>query len=201
MFFGKFLSGWLLFLLTLTAAFLPFSTANSASGANELSRPSEMHGRDLVTGHDFTWTSQDPQRGPLVMVFLSSVCPCSNSHLGELTALAKDFPSATFVGVNANADEELVSAKSYFEKSGLTFPVLRDPGSKWANQLRALKTPHSFVFDTKGGLVYQGGVSDSSNFTPDARKYLREALDDITHDRPVREARTRVLGCTIEREN
>lgn len=179
--------------------FFTFLLVLQSIPALALIRPHDLHARDLVTGKTFDLKSAEGS--PLVVVFLSSVCPCSDSHRSELTQLKADFPRAIIVGVNANADEDLVSAKSYFEKSGLPFPVIRDPGSKLANDLKALRTPHAFLFSPEGNLVYQGGVSSVSHFEPEARKYLREALEDVTANRKVRTAQARPLGCIIERED
>lgn len=161
-------------------------------------RPPEIHGRDLVTGKNIDVVNLSGK--PVALVFLSSFCPCSDSHRPELAKLQKDFPNALIIGVNANADEDLVDAKKYFEKSELPFPVIRDPGSKLANEYKALRTPHAFLFSPQGDLIFQGGVSSTSHFEDSAQKYLREALEDVTAGVPVRTAKARPLGCLIERE-
>jgi hypothetical protein len=136
----------------------------------------------------------------LVVVFLSAACPCSNSHLEELRDLEKKYTDFHFVGIHSNRDEERDFSQAYFKKAALPFPVLQDHQAKWADELKAFKTPHAYVILPDGKVAYQGGVSDSHELKEAHRKYLREALDDLTQDRPVKTPRARAVGCVISRE-
>lgn len=138
-------------------------------------------------------------KSALVVVFLSAKCPCSNSHIGELRALAKDYAIFVFVGVHSNSDESLKDAKTYFGRADLPFPIVQDEKARLADEYKALKTPHAFVIDARGKILYQGGVSDSHEFEKSNRKYLREALADIAAGRPVKIREGRTLGCMIQR--
>ena len=134
-----------------------------------------------------------------VVVFLSTDCPCSNSHIPELAQLAKDYPEFYFVGVHSNANETLETCKVYFKKANLPFPVIQDQESKLANQFKALKTPHAFVIIPSGDIVYQGGVSNRADFSHSDKRFLRDALQDIQDHKSVRTSQGRTLGCIIKR--
>ncbi|HWU43975.1 MAG TPA: redoxin family protein [Bdellovibrio sp.] len=135
-----------------------------------------------------------------VVVFLSAKCPCSGSHEVVLNDLAKEYPDFIFVGVHSNADEDKTITKNHFAEAKLSFPVLQDSRSAWANQLGALKTPHAFVFNPKGELLYQGGVTDS-HVGPAAKKtFLKDVLSDIQSGKAPRMKEGRALGCFIQRE-
>ncbi len=136
----------------------------------------------------------------IVLVFLSSRCPCSNSHLKELNSLAEIYKNFVFIGVHSNADEDLAQARNYFSKAALGFPVLQDNKGQLAAQFKALKTPHAFVIDEKGQVVYRGGVSDSAIASQANKFFLRNALLDLKTGHPIRTASTRTLGCVIQRE-
>lgn len=135
----------------------------------------------------------------LVVVFLSAKCPCSNSHVVEISHLSKDFPEFNFVAVHSNKDESLEKSKEYFANSKLPFLVIQDEENKIADEFKALKTPHVFVILADGKIAYQGGVSDSNNFAESHKKYLRDALTDIHDNKPVRTPEGRTLGCSIPR--
>ncbi len=135
----------------------------------------------------------------LVVVFLSAKCPCSNSHVGEITQLSKDFHEFNFVAVHSNKDESIEKSKEYFANSKLPIPIIQDDENKIADDFKALKTPHVFVVLADGKIAYQGGVSDSNNFAESHKKYLREALTDIHDNKPVRTPEGRTLGCSIPR--
>ena len=154
-------------------------------------------GHDVVTGEDLA-RIETGKKGTVV-VFLSARCPCSNSHIDELKALAKDHPDYRFVGVHSNRDEDASTSHDYFKKAGLPFPVLQDEHAALADRFKALKTPHAFLFTESGERVYAGGVSDSHNFPDSKRKFLREALDDLSKGGSVRTSEGRTLGCIIQR--
>ena len=135
----------------------------------------------------------------IVVVFLSAKCPCSDSHIAEMKSLHKDYPEFSFVAVNSNTDESNDLAQEYFKRAGLEFPVIKDKNLELADRYKAFKTPHAFVMNNEGRVLYQGGVSSSRQFATADRKYLREALINIHNDKPVTMEEGRTLGCVISR--
>lgn len=135
----------------------------------------------------------------LVVVFLSAVCPCSDSHIPELRNLQKEYPQFQFVGVHSNEEENVQDTQTYFKDAKLPFTVLRDKKFKIADTFGALKTPHAFVISRQGEVLYRGGVSSSHEFADAEHKYLRAALQDIARKQTVRIPEGRVLGCVISR--
>ena len=101
--------------------------------------------------------------------------------------------------IHSNADENVEQAKHYFEMAKLDLPVLQDSDSKFANVFKAMKTPHGFIVNTNGQIVYRGGVTSSASAAPTDTQYLRNALEDLKQGRPVKVANGRTLGCAIRR--
>lgn len=159
--------------------------------------PSHLSGKSALGSSDVD-VSAEGRKG-LVVVFLSAVCPCSNSHLNELKRLKQEYPDFSFVGVHSNADEAKELTVDYFKKADLPFPVIQDTGTKIADEFKALKTPHVFVVLKDGSTAYKGGVSSSREFDNADRKYLREALSDLVAGQKVRTPEGRTLGCAISR--
>lgn len=172
--------------------------AFSLSGLTAAALPHQLSGNSVIDGQQFK--VGEPVKKGLVVVFLSAVCPCSNSHLVELKKLKSEFPDFDFVGIHSNTDEDKDLTSSYFKTANLPFPVLQDSKAKLADEFKALKTPHVFVVLKDGTTAYQGGVSSSRHFddTTD-RKYLREALSDLASGRKVNTPEGRTLGCVISR--
>lgn len=171
---------------------LAFILAAAFAGA---AQPVSISGVDLQTGES---AKINTEKG-IVVAFLSARCPCSNSHIAELAALAKSYPEFQFIGVHSNHDEDLEPTRAYFRKVALPFPILQDNRAILADRFKALKTPHVFVYSGTGEKLYAGGVSDSHDFSQSGHKYLREALDDLSHGRAVRTSEGRTLGCVIQR--
>lgn len=134
-----------------------------------------------------------------VIIFLSSLCPCSNSHVEYLKKLYAENPEFEFIGIHSNADEKSDVAKEYFKAANFPFPVLKDTHSKWANEFKANRTPHSFVVDQKGDIIYEGGVTSSSNPANAENFYLKDALSAVKMGQKIELTKTRVLGCEIAR--
>jgi hypothetical protein len=80
--------------------------------------------------------------------------------------------------------------------------VLLDPAGTVGRAYEAKTTPHMFVVDPKGTLVYMGGFDDKPSTNPadakTAHNYVQAALDDVKAGKPVRDAVTRPYGCSVK---
>ena len=80
--------------------------------------------------------------------------------------------------------------------------VLLDPKSRIARAYSATVTPHMYVIDAAGMLVYKGGIdsipSSNVNDIARAKQYVRVALDEVLAGKPVSVASTRPYGCTLK---
>ena len=161
---------------------------------------SSIEGADVVNGKDVKVQMSDAAKGT-VLVFLSAKCPCSASHEGLLNDLHAKYKDFVFIAVHSNSDENAEMTKAHFANSNLKFPVIQDTKSKWANELGALKTPHAFVLDKKGEVLYQGGVTDSHTGPAAKNKFLDNVLEDISAGKAPRIKEGRALGCIIQRED
>lgn len=160
--------------------------------------PVPLTGRDLVKGSPVTIDPAASAKGTVV-VFVSSKCPCSQSHEPTVAKLAGRFKDFTFLGVNANADETEAEAKEHFAKAALPFPVVRDEGGKLADRLGALKTPHAFVLGRDGEVLFSGGVDDSHLAESASEHFLADALSAIRDGKAPARKQVRALGCVIQR--
>jgi hypothetical protein len=80
--------------------------------------------------------------------------------------------------------------------------VLLDPKGTVGRSYDARVTPHMYIVDAKGTLVYMGGIDDKPTTDWDdvktATNYVRAALDDMAKGRPVANPVTRPYGCTVK---
>jgi hypothetical protein len=80
--------------------------------------------------------------------------------------------------------------------------VLLDASGKVGRLYGARTTPHMFVIDASGTLVYQGGIdsiaSTSKADLKRAENHVLAALADINAGRPVAKSDTRPYGCSIK---
>jgi peroxiredoxin len=80
--------------------------------------------------------------------------------------------------------------------------VLVDPDSATARAYQAKTTPHMFVIDPTGKIVYAGAIDDRPSTRPAdplaANNYVRAALTQATSGMPVATAATTPYGCSIK---
>ena len=80
--------------------------------------------------------------------------------------------------------------------------VLLDPQSKIAKAYGATVTPHMYIIDASGTLVYKGGIDSIPSSSVDdiakAKQYVRVGLDEVMAGKPVTDASTRAYGCTLK---
>jgi hypothetical protein len=79
--------------------------------------------------------------------------------------------------------------------------TILDPDGKVGSLYGALTTPHMYVIDAKGTLVYKGGIDSIPSARPDslpkAVNYVRETLAALAANKPVPNPSTRPYGCSI----
>jgi len=80
--------------------------------------------------------------------------------------------------------------------------LLLDHDGKVGRLYGARTTPHMFVIDKTGKLVYMGGIDDRPYTDPDslkgAKNYVALALDDLKSGRPIADPVTRPYGCSVK---
>jgi hypothetical protein len=134
-----------------------------------------------------------------VLVFLSPVCPCSRAHESVLRGLQSKFSNVQFVGIYSGNDSvEESKAREHFQKAALGFPLVRDADLSLANRFEAMRTPHAFVLDPTGTVLYQGAVDDVRTGHAE-RLFLNDTLERLVQGKPLEVTETRPLGCRIER--
>jgi thioredoxin-related protein len=157
-----------------------------------------LKGLDLLSKKEFQLVFPSQQK--TVLIFMSAKCPCSGSHEPLIKALAEQFKDFKFLAVHSNANESEAETNSHFRNANLGFPVIQDSGAQWADSYGALKTPHAFVLDKFGKILYQGGVTDSHVAPQSKTQFLKEVLQDLQDGKKPRRSEGRTLGCYIQRE-
>ncbi|WP_293676870.1 redoxin domain-containing protein [uncultured Phenylobacterium sp.] len=80
--------------------------------------------------------------------------------------------------------------------------VILDPDGTVGRAYAAKTTPHMYVVDKAGKLVYMGGIDDRASADPaslnGAKNYVVAALADVKAGRPVAQPATRPYGCSVK---
>jgi peroxiredoxin len=159
-----------------------------------------------------TWSLADLKGKIVVLETTNHDCPYVGKHYrsGNMQSQQRD---ATAKGVvwltvaaSAPGEQGYVTASEanaiVARNNAAPTAVLLDPQSKIAHAYGATVTPHMYVIDKTGKLVYKGGIDSiaSSNVddVPRATQYVRVALDETMAGKPVTQASTRPYGCSLK---
>jgi peroxiredoxin len=90
------------------------------------------------------------------------------------------------------------------ESFGLKHPILIDESGSIGKLYGAERTPHLYVIDASGVLVYRGAVDNSPDGTGESPtgdklvRYVDEAVLAIRASKPVVPAETKAYGCSVK---
>lgn len=148
----------------------------------------------------------------VVLEWTNFGCPFVKKHYdsGNMQGLQKEFTGkgvawlsicSSAPGKQGNMSSEEWS-KSEQEKGAAPTAVLLDPDGKVGRGYEAKTTPHLFVIDPAGKLIYAGGIDNKP--TPDpadipgATNYVRAALEAAMAGQPVTTPTSKPYGCSVK---
>lgn len=196
----------------LVAVAFGVSLAAPADAAPSIGKPAPA-----FTGTDSTGAEHalaDFRGKTVVLEWTNHECPYTVKHYesGNMQALQQETAADGIVwlsvissapGLQGYVTAEQANALT--ESRGASpAAVLLDPKGEIGSLYSARTTPHMYIIDPDGTLVYMGAIDDdsSSRGNPEsANNYVRAALDDLANGRPVQEAATRPYGCSVKYAN
>lgn len=107
-----------------------------------------------------------------------------------------------YLAVNSNFYNTAADSKAIEEKYGVTFPILIDTSGTIAKAYDAKTSPHMFVINKEGNIVYDGALND--NPTPDvekdasAKNYVELAVAAAAKDEMPETTKTKPYGCGLK---
>jgi hypothetical protein len=79
---------------------------------------------------------------------------------------------------------------------------LLDPNGTAGKAYGAKTTPHMFILDPKGTVIYAGAIDDKPSTDPadiaPAKNYVAAALDQAMAGKPVETTSTQSYGCSVK---
>lgn len=88
------------------------------------------------------------------------------------------------------------------KRSAEPHAVILDSEGNIGRIYNAKTTPHMFIIDATGQLIYMGGIDSITTSNPDdisrATQYVRVALQEIAAGKPVSTAVTKPYGCSVK---
>ena len=148
----------------------------------------------------------------VVLEWTNPECPFVRKHYssGNMQALQKEWGSRDVVWLAINSTNaghsEFKTPREMSDwvqaQGAAPAATLLDSTSGTGRAYGAKTTPHMFVVDPAGKVVYAGAIDDKRSANPaDARtahNYVRAALTEATSGKPVSVASTTPYGCSIK---
>lgn len=151
----------------------------------------------------------------VVLEWVNPGCPYVRKHYDAKNMQATQKSAAdkgvVWLAVNSTAPEHgdyLVPAKlaAWMKEQGAAATAtLMDEDGRLGRAYGARTTPHMYVIDPQGKLVYAGAIDDKPTSRaadiPGAVNHVNVALAESLAGKPVSTASTRAYGCTVKYSN
>lgn len=148
----------------------------------------------------------------VVLEWTSDACPYSHKHYdsGNMQRLQMDATRSGVVWLTVITDApgsagymKPEQVRRWRGKVGShATAILIDSDGRLARAYEARTTPHMFIADKRGRLVYMGGIDDRPFVDPASLKgatnYVALALADLKAGRPIAHPVTRPYGCSVK---
>jgi hypothetical protein len=169
----------------------------------------------LFTGHASdgkTYGLADYQGKFVVLEWYNPRCPFIRKHYdsGNMQGLQEKYgqKGVIWLAIDSSAPgkEGYMVAKEAEVMRGRekekSLATLLDPDQKIASLYAAKTTPHMFIIDPKGILIYQGAIDDHNSADsvdiPKSKNYVAAALDQAMAGKAVAVASTHPYGCSVK---
>ena|SRR5689334_14654343 len=148
----------------------------------------------------------------VVLEWTNNGCPFVGKHYrsGNMQALQKKYTGQGVAWLtvvsSAPGTQGYVTAeeadRDTQQRGAAPTAVLLDPSGTLGHLYGAQATPHMYVIDATGQLVYMGAIDDIPSADPDdiarAKNYVAAAIDAVKAGQRVSVPATRAYGCSVK---
>jgi len=140
----------------------------------------------------------------IVLEWYNPSCPFTRRHYdsGAMPQRQRAWTSKGVVWLSVSTTARIERAAAFARsKGGAATALLDDLEAKTARAYQAKTTPHMFVIDPKGVLIYKGAFDDRPETdrvsVPEGRNFVDDALTSAMANRPVETPVTTPYGCAV----
>lgn len=201
------MKNWIAILTLAVAGFLmAFAPTDSTLkiGAEMPASEVEMVG---VDGNSYSLEKLMGEKG-LLVIFSCNTCPFVLGWQDQYPKLADKARSMSMgmVLVNSNEakrdDEDSMEAmKEHAAEHGYNMPYVIDQNHRVADAFGARTTPHVFLFNADGVLVFEGSINDKYENREEVatQQYLHKAMNELNEGLKTSQPQSQAIGCSIKR--
>ena len=139
----------------------------------------------------------------VVLEWVNPDCPFVQRHYkaGTMKSLATKYGAQDVVWLTINSTNYMdAEASAAFKAANdLPYPILVDQSGEVGHLYGAATTPHIFVIDGSGTVVYIGAIDDDPRGSSDVpTNYVAAALDEVLAGEAVSTPETKPYGCSVK---
>jgi peroxiredoxin len=139
----------------------------------------------------------------VVLEWLNPDCPFVQRHYkaDTMKSLAETYGGKGVVWLTINSTNYMdAEANAKFKAANqLPYPILVDQDGAVGHLYDAKTTPHMYIIDGDGKLVYMGAIDDDPRGSSDTpANYIAAALDEVLAGKAVTTAETTPYGCSVK---
>jgi len=148
----------------------------------------------------------------VVLEWVNFECPFVGKHYGSghMQKLQKDYTGKGVVWLSINSSA--TGKQGYYasdkvgalvkQKGAAPSAYLLDTAGSVGRAYGARTTPHMFIIDPKGTLIYAGGIDDTPSTDQadiaTAKNFVSKALDEALAGKPVTTTTSQAYGCSVK---
>jgi peroxiredoxin len=140
----------------------------------------------------------------VVLEWLNPDCPFVKRHYkaGTMKKLATEYADDDVVWLTINSTHYMDAAANakFKDDNKLPYTILVDQSGEVGHLYGAVTTPHMYIIDAGGKLVYIGAIDDDPRGGKGeaAVNYVALALDEVVAGKGVTTAETKPYGCSVK---
>ena len=163
--------------------------------------------------HDKAYKLSKFRGSYVVLEWTNYDCPFVRKHYdsGNMQALQKEYTAKGVIwfsicssqhGKQGHFHQDVFKTRMKANGASPTAVLLDYEEGRVGRLYGAKTTPHMYIINPEGVLIYKGGIDDRASFNaadiPNSKNYVRAALDEAMSGQPVTDASTQPYGCSVK---
>jgi peroxiredoxin len=159
----------------------------------------------LKTADGKDWSLTDAAGKVVVIEWINPECPVCEGVMKDGTVAAtlkgckEQFGDVVYLAINSSASKpsSFDATPAYLKDNKIDIPALFDRDGKVGKMFGARTTPHCFVIDQKGVLVYKGAINNTKD-GDGKTNYVVQAVTQLKKGEKVSPSETKPFGCSVK---
>lgn len=160
----------------------------------------------LKTTDGKEWSLSDAKGKVVVLQWINPECPVcvrvmkDGTVANTIKGVTEQYSDVVYVAINSSAARpaSLEGTGAYMKEHKAEIPALLDTDGAVGKMYDAKTTPHCYVIDVNGVLVYQGAIDNNDGRGDGKMNYVVNAASQLKKGESVSPSETKPYGCSVK---